>query len=228
MMIQRKIISTKIIIKKLIFIKMILKREKLCCVCRTGILLLLLSAFVCGCEAQEQENVILIGRGAASDTGPGTGVSVPGAGLESGLEESTPAMIRVYVCGAVECPGVVEIPAHSRIEDALLAAGGFAADAAREAVNLADWVSDGEMLYFPTAEEAAAERETVSDGGLVNINTAEKALLCTLPGIGEARAADIVAYREKHGSFQSCEDIMKVTGIKTSVYEKICDKITVR
>lgn len=227
MMIQTKIISRIIILKKLIFIKMMLKRAKLCCVCRTGILALLLSVFVCGCGTQEQEDVILIGRGAA-ETGLNTGGSPSGAGMESGLEESPQVMIRVYVCGAVACPGVVEISAHSRIEDALLAAGGFAADAAREAVNLADWVSDGGMLYFPTAEEAAAERENVSGEGLVNINTAEKTLLCTLPGIGEARAADIVAYREKHGSFQSCEDIMKVAGIKTSVYEKICDKITVR
>lgn len=195
---------------------------------RAGVLLLILSVFACGCEAQEQEEVVLVGRGAASETGPGAGESASGAGMERGAEESSPATIRVYVCGAVVCPGVVEIPAHSRIEDALTAAGGFAADAAREAVNLADWVSDGEMLYFPTAEEAAAGRETVSDEGLININTAEKALLCTLPGIGEARAADIVAYREKYGGFQSCEDIMKVTGIKTSVYEKICDKITVR
>lgn len=196
-------------------------------VCRAGVLMLALSVFACGCEAQEPEDVVLIGR-AASETGPGTGDAAPEAGMECGGEESASSAIRVYVCGAVVRAGVVEIPPHSRIEDALLAAGGFAADAAREAVNLADWVNDGEMLYFPTAEEAAAGRETVSDGGLININTAEKALLCTLPGIGEARAADIVAYREKHGGFQSCEDIMKVAGIKTSVYEKICDKITVR
>ena len=132
--------------------------------------------------------------------------------------------IRVYVCGAVANPGVVEVAQGSRAEDALLAAGGFAEDAGREAVNLADWITDGQMLYFPTKEEAR-QAGTKTAQGLVNINTADAAQLCTLPGIGESRAADIIAYRERNGGFDSCEDIMKVPGIKTSVYEKIRDKI---
>ena len=116
------------------------------------------------------------------------------------------------------------------MEDALKAAGGFAADAGREAVNLADWVSDGQKVYFPregeAAEESAAQSQAAS--GLVNINTADAAQLCTLPGIGESRARDIISYREANGSFESCEDIMKVPGIKTAAYEKIRDKITVK
>lgn len=187
-----------------------------------GIVLLML---LCGCESAGREKILLVGN----------------AGTESGdalaCTEQPPAdgclqqsMIIVYVCGAVVSPGVVEIPEHSRVEEALLAAGGFAENAAREAVNLAGWVSDGQMLYFPTVEEQAARQESArEDGeGLININTASAAQLCTLPGIGEARAADIIAYRETNGSFESCEDIMKVSGIKTNVYEKICDKITVR
>lgn len=144
--------------------------------------------------------------------------------------EGQEALILVYVCGAVVNPGVVAVPEGSRAEDALLAAGGFSEEAERAAVNLADWVEDGQMLYFPTKEEALerAGREAAADFGLVNINTADAALLCTLPGVGESRAADIIAYREKNGNFVSCEDIMKVPGIKTSVYEKICDKITVK
>ena len=97
-------------------------------------------------------------------------------------------------------------------------------DAGREAVNLADWITDGQMLYFPTKEEAR-QAGTKTAQGLVNINTADAAQLCTLPGIGESRAADIIAYRERNGGFDSCEDIMKVPGIKTNVYEKIRDKI---
>ena len=138
-------------------------------------------------------------------------------------------VIRVYVCGAVVSPGVVEIPAGSRAEEALAAAGGFAAEAAREAVNLADWVNDGQKLYFPALGEEvqteAAEPDEAS--GLVNINTADVAALCTLPGVGEAKAADIIAWREANGGFECCEDIMKVSGIKTAMYEKIRDKITV-
>lgn len=202
-----------------------------------------LSVLLCGCGDEGNEDVILIG---SLGMYPGTEGSAPGetdaAQTPANPEASgkpapanpdwEPPMIRVYVCGAVACPGVVEIPGGSRIEDALSAAGGFLPDALAEAVNLADWASDGQMLYFPTAEEAAAWLPAPQDteneqSGLVNINTAGAALLCSLPGIGEAKAADIIAYREAHGGFADCEDIMKVPGIKTSIYEQIHDKITV-
>ena len=136
--------------------------------------------------------------------------------------------ICVYVCGAVETPGIVFLPEGSRAADALEAAGGFASHAAVDAVNLAAKISDGEKLYFPDCEEyrAQAEKQASASAGLVNINTADAAQLCTLPGIGESRAADIIAYMEAHGGFASCEDIMNVSGIKESVYNKISDKIT--
>ena len=106
--------------------------------------------------------------------------------------------ICVYVCGAVETPGIVFLPEGSRAADALEAAGGFASHAAVDAVNLAAKISDGEKLYFPDCEEyrAQAEKQASASAGLVNINTADAAQLCTLPGIGESRAADIIAYRE--------------------------------
>lgn len=220
-----------------------------------------LSVLLYGCEGEGRGDIIFVGsagaEGAASggpaesgtptvsgssaesgtpvvsggSVAPGDSMT-PGAAVQLDLE---PTMMRVYVCGAVVCPGVVEIPMGSRIEDALSAAGGFLPDAFREAVNLAGWAEDGQMLYFPTTAEAAewkpvqeGQGSQDKQGDLVNINTAGAALLCTLPGIGEAKAADIIAYREAHGGFASCEDIMKVSGIKTSIYEKICDKITVK
>lgn len=67
----------------------------------------------------------------------------------------------------------------------------------------------------------------MSSGGKVNINTATKEELMTLRGIGEARAEDIIRYRESHGSFQRIEDIMKVSGIKDAAFEKIKGNITV-
>ncbi len=201
----------------------------------------MMSVLLGGCRTAGNGEVCLIGSAAE---GPGSkpeaaapapeGADPLRAQCEAGASAGEAAVIRVYVCGAVACPGVVEIREGSRIEDALLAAGGFSPEAAREAVNLAYWVSDGQMLYFPTAEEAELPGQmpggTGVTGGeqLVNINTADKTLLCTLPGIGETRAADIIAYREAHGGFASCEELMQVTGIKTGIYEKICDKITVR
>ncbi len=190
------------------------------------------------CNGTEQE-VLLIGQQGAEQKSLSVGQqgteqeSVPAG--QSGSREISPTEeagqeICVYVCGAVEAPGVVFLSDGSRAADALAAAGGFAADAAEEAVNLAAKVSDGEKLYFPTCEEYAAQakQEEAVVAGLVNINTADIAQLCTLPGIGESRAADIIAYRESHGGFAACEDIMQVSGIKESVYNKISSKITVK
>lgn len=66
-----------------------------------------------------------------------------------------------------------------------------------------------------------------ADAGKVNINTADASALKTLPGIGDSRAAAIIAYREEHGQFTRIEDIMKVSGIKQAAFEKIKDRITV-
>ncbi len=171
----------------------------------------------------------MVGRQELQEPGPSCAARLPEAGSETPEEEAMEE-ICVYVCGAVEAPGVVFLPQGSRAADALDAAGGFAGDAAEEAVNLAAKVSDGDQLYFPGVEEYSApeaQGENAGDG-LVNINTADSGQLCTLPGIGASRAADIIAYREAHGGFGACEDIMQVPGIKESVYGKISHMITVK
>ncbi len=198
----------------------------LCCCCgkKSGTIL------IGDTENRTEESVSQESR--ASGTKAEASGSADGTKVEDTEEENT--VIRIYVCGAVVNPGVVEIASGSRVEDALLAAGGFTGEAAREAVNLADWVSDGQKLYFPAeGEEFAPDTGGAASGaeassGLVNINTADAAALCTLPGVGESRAADIIAYREANGGFDSCEDIMKVPGIKDAMYEKIRDRISVK
>lgn len=154
---------------------------------------------------------------------------------EAQMQQSTP--LYIHVCGAVISPGVVEVPEGSRVSDALAAAGGLSEGADAEYVNLAAKVTDGQQLYFPTREEAESlTNENASllqqDGlivqnGKINLNTADVAALCTLPGIGEARARDIIAYRDTNGRFAAIEDIMKVSGIKESVFQKLKDKISV-
>ena len=149
---------------------------------------------------------------------------------EKAPAKAEPQMIYVYVCGAVRDPGVVEVPEGSRAEEALRLVGGMTAEADPFYVNLAETVTDGQKLYFPTLEEAEnleAEVKATAEG-LVNINTAPAEELCALPGIGASRAADIVRYREQNGAFQTKEDIMKVSGIKQNAYDKLCDKITVQ
>lgn len=190
---------------------------------------LLLCLLLCGCGADRPD--LVIGEEAQDDTGytvEDTGTALPDGGAAQ--DNSAPELfLYVYVCGAVEEPGVVALPDGSRAFDAVLAAGGMTEAADPSYVNLAEKLKDGEKLYVPTVEEASAMESGTreAENGLVNINTADAATLCTLPGIGESRAADIIAYREAHGAFNSIEDIMKVPGIKDAAFGKIRDRISV-
>ena len=78
-----------------------------------------------------------------------------------------------------------------------------------------------------TAQPSAPPTVTPAAQGLVNINTAGAAELMTLSGIGEKRAADIIADREKNGPFRYPEDIVRVKGIGEATLKKILDHITV-
>ncbi len=144
--------------------------------------------------------------------------------------ETTVLEVYVHVCGAVQSPGVVVLPAGSRCKDALEAAGGLCDGAAGDAVNLAEPVTDGMQLYFPTLQEyeAGVEAEANARDGLVDINRANVEQLCTLPGIGEAKARAIVTYRQEHGAFGEKEEIMQVPGIKESAYSQMKDFIKVK
>lgn len=198
------------------------------------LIFLCMTNFITGCGAGD-EAIVLIPSGEAAELEALEAVEQEADSTESSVlqpEVKTQDTIRqtvyVYVCGAVTDPGVVELPEGSRAEEALRLAGGMTPEAAPFYVNLAEPVTDGQKLYFPTEEEAlvlenAAKAEAE---GLVNINTASEEELCTLPGIGASRAADIVKYREQNGRFQNKEDIMKVSGIKQNAYDKLRDKIT--
>ena len=151
--------------------------------------------------------------------------------LQEPEDGSTPYCIYVDVCGEVVNPGVYELADGARVCDAVAAAGGFTKAAARESVNQARLLCDGEQLIVPSLEEIKAresfkEEDNASDG-LVDINTADEGQLMELPGIGEAKAADIISYRTEHGRFQRVEDLMQVPGIKEGLYQKLKDKIKV-
>ena len=157
------------------------------------------------------------------------GVSTDDAGISDdsyGVEES---LIYVYVCGEVANPGVYALPEGSRICDAVDAAGGMTDAAADEYLKLAGLLTDGEKIDVPdrTEAEELAEAEAAEESGLVNINTADEAELMTLTGIGEAKAAAIIAYREENGAFSSTEELMEISGIKEGVFNQIKDQITV-
>lgn len=145
--------------------------------------------------------------------------------------------VQVYVCGEVAAPGVYQLKDGMRICDAVEAAGGLTKAASREYWNLAERLADGQMIYFPTEEEARERKASAEAAGAsvqeesdgrIDINTADAAQLVTIPGIGETRAAAILAYREKNGPFAKVEDIMQVSGIKSALFEKMKDYITIR
>lgn len=149
--------------------------------------------------------------------------------------ESVSESVYVYVCGAVAAPGVYEVSADSRIYEAVEQAGGMLDTAKTEAVNLAEPLTDGQMIRIPfqgeetaTQEEAATQNGGIRFDGKVNINTASAEELMTLKGIGQTRAEQIIAYREKHGAFASIEGIMEVDGIKQGTFDKLKDNITVQ
>lgn len=75
--------------------------------------------------------------------------------------------------------------------------------------------------------EISENQAILQDQDLININTASETELCTLPGIGEVLAGRIIQYRTEHGQFEGIDEIMEVSGIGVSKYEKIKNCITV-
>jgi len=137
----------------------------------------------------------------------------------------------VYICGAVNTPGVYEVTQNARLYEVIEAAGGLTEDAAEESVNQAREIVDGEMVRILTQEEAAKDglEETAQDSdGRIDLNLATAAELMTLSGIGQTKADSIIRYREKNGSFSSVEEIKQVEGIKEGVYNRIKDHIKVK
>jgi len=82
-------------------------------------------------------------------------------------------------------------------------------------------------LPGPTTGPTAAPAPALGPGERVNINTAGVERLMLLPGIGEKRAEDIVAYREEHGPFRIAEDLTRVSGIGEGTLAGLIDYITV-
>lgn len=173
---------------------------------------------------------------AADSAGPGQNGAASekdNTGQEGGGPAEKPKICYVHVCGQVLYPGVYRLEEGQRIYEAIELAGGFTESASRTWLNLAEPVADGMKVEVPDEEQAqqwqqvSGAGKNPASGGKVNINTAPREELMTLKGIGEARAEDIVRFREKQGYFQTIEDIMKVPGIKDAAFEKIKDEITV-
>ena len=71
-----------------------------------------------------------------------------------------------------------------------------------------------------TEEQSLPDGQTLSAYTRVDLNTADAETLQTLPGIGPAKAAAIIAYREEHGPFAALQDVANVPGISEQMTEK--------
>lgn len=143
----------------------------------------------------------------------------------------------VAVAGKVRRPGLVRVPAGSRVADAVEAAGGALPGVDLALLNPARKLTDGELILVgvaappgqpgqPAAAAAPAAGGAVP-GAPVNLNTATLAQLDALPGVGPVLAQRILTHREQHGGFRSVADLRQVEGIGDARYEQLKDLVTV-
>ncbi len=160
-------------------------------------------------------------------------VSGPGNPAESGAPAS-PAMVVVQVAGAVVRPGVYSLPASSRVADAIKAAGGYSTDVdprgAETKLNLAARLQDAQAIVVPRRGDGASgspgAEVSAAPSGPIDLNTASAAELDTLPGVGPATAAKIIASREQL-PFVSVDDLVSRKIVPASTLAKFRDKVTV-
>ena len=203
------------------------------------VLLVLLAVVVAGvvfsCSANTQpaadeEQAVI--KDETADDADDTDETSSSEEAETESESQTTGAICVHVCGSVATPGVYYLNEGARVHEAVEMAGGLTENAASEYINLAGIITDGEQIYIPDKGEIEAgtyESKSIqsTDDGLVNINTASEEELMTLPGVGQTKAKAIIEYRDSSGGFAAKEDIMNVSGIAESSYEKIKDYIKV-
>lgn len=151
---------------------------------------------------------------------------------DSAAPENASSEVVVHVAGAVSSPGVYTLPADSRVDDAVRAAGATA-DADLSQLNLAQKLADGQKITVPVAGAAPADGSSAAttadsdNGGLININTATQEELESLPSIGEVRAQAIITYREEHGGFRTIDELKEVSGIGDKIFADISPHVTV-
>jgi len=168
-------------------------------------------------------------------TGTLAGGPDPGASTDGAAEPGT--LLVVEVGGAVAHPGVYRLPPGSRIGDAIAAAGGYGprvdAAAADARLNLAAVMHDGDEIHVPSRDETAGAGEPAGAGStaaggtaLIDLNTASAEQLDTLPGVGPATAAKIIAAREEQ-RFRSVDDLGTRKVLGTSTLARIRALVTV-
>lgn len=153
--------------------------------------------------------------------------------------DTTPQEVTVHVVGQVRRPGVVSLPAGSRVTEALEEVGGETSGADLTGVNLARPLVDGEQVVVPEPGESPAPAGPTGGGAdrgspgpaggdtPVNLNTADLTTLETLPGVGPVLAQRILDWRTEHGGFTAVEELGEVSGVGEKTYAQLADKVAV-
>ncbi|MEG9297211.1 helix-hairpin-helix domain-containing protein [Mangrovibacillus sp. Mu-81] len=140
----------------------------------------------------------------------------------------------VDVKGSVKKPGLYKVKRGERLKFVIDRAGGFTAEADVKLINLAVKVTDEMLIYVPEMGEVQSEIPVIqgeqggSDETKINLNSATLDEFETLPGIGPAKAATFVQYRDENGPFNKIEDIKNISGIGDKTFEKLKDYIFVQ
>ena len=164
--------------------------------------------------------------------------------VETQADETSTQTIYVDIGGAVKEPMLAELPSGSRVEDAIIAAGGLTDTADISSINRAEFLEDGVKIFIPEIAEESDDSSSAVPGvttsgsssdssltgsaaGKININTADSTQLQEISGVGPATAQKIIDYRNSNGRFKTIEDIKNVSGIGDKTFEKMKDQITV-
>jgi competence protein ComEA len=160
----------------------------------------------------------------ATDATVGVGAS------GSSTTTTAPTAVVAHAAGAVQQPGVYELPAGARVTDVIDAAGGPLPDADLDQLNLAAPVADGERIYVPRVGEVVAAvvgADDAAPAGPLDLNAATLDQLDELPGVGPATAQAIIDERDRRGGFGSVDDLLDVRGIGPAKLEQLRDLVTV-
>jgi competence protein ComEA len=165
----------------------------------------------------------------ASTPAPAVGFDQPDPSSAQPSSSATPVLVDVE--GAVRRPGVVRLPAGSRVADAVAAAGGYGgsvdAAAASTDLDLADLVADGAKVLVPQRGTAGGAGSAASPhAGKVDLNRATAEELDALPGIGPVTAAKIIASRQQQ-PFRRVDDLQTRKLVGASTFAKLQALVTV-
>lgn len=205
-----------------------------------------------GETASSEEPVAVQSSSASSDTGSAASSS-PGDQPKQ-VAAGTNQQMYVDVKGAVKNPGVYQVGSNMRVVDAIELAGGYNRSADKKKINLAQKLTDQQVIYVPirgekgtpvtsTVAASPTPSETPADSGSdnsapsadgtsgtsqqINLNTADKSKLQELTGIGDKKADQIIAYRQAHGQFKNIEELKEVPGFGDKTFANLKASICV-